>query len=145
MCRALAVVADVFASRGHLLNLGVTTTAALLAYRGKVIEEGEAARVVRVWWACGFADTATSDLIDPQGNMGPEVRYRASSITATLRVLRTRVFSTKALADPACMRFAGSLVLSGRFCNSGAWAMLTTAEANMAGAGVMKVYRAAAK
>eukprot|EP00959_Pyramimonas_sp_CCMP1952_P445903 9335659-Pyramimonas_sp.AAC.1 len=35
MCRALAVVAGAFASRGHLLNLGVTKTAALLTNRGK--------------------------------------------------------------------------------------------------------------
>eukprot|EP00959_Pyramimonas_sp_CCMP1952_P321349 6724594-Pyramimonas_sp.AAC.1 len=77
--------------------------------------------------------------------MGPDVRYRASSTTATLRVLRTRVFSAKALADPTCMMFADGLVLSGRLYNSGAWAMLTTAEARMADAEVMKVYRAAAK
>eukprot|EP00959_Pyramimonas_sp_CCMP1952_P164724 3443226-Pyramimonas_sp.AAC.1 len=77
--------------------------------------------------------------------MGPEVRYRAISTTATLRVLRTRVFSTKALADPKCMMFADSLALSGRLYNSGAGAMLTTAEARMADAEVIKVYRAAAK
>eukprot|EP00959_Pyramimonas_sp_CCMP1952_P346142 7249919-Pyramimonas_sp.AAC.1 len=83
--------------------------------------------------------------MDSQSNIGPEVRYRASSTTATLRALRTRVFSTKALADPTCMMFADSLAPSGRLCNSGAWAMPTTAEAKMADAEVMKVDRAAAK
>eukprot|EP00959_Pyramimonas_sp_CCMP1952_P361638 7573771-Pyramimonas_sp.AAC.1 len=77
--------------------------------------------------------------------MGPEVGYRASSATATLRALRTRVFSTKALADSTCMIFADSLALPGRLHNSGVRVMLTTAEPYMADAEVMQVYRTAAK
>eukprot|EP00959_Pyramimonas_sp_CCMP1952_P164725 3443227-Pyramimonas_sp.AAC.1 len=41
--------------------------------------------------------------------------------------------------------FAGSHAIPGRPCNSGARAMLTTAEAKMADAEVMKVHKAAAK
>eukprot|EP00959_Pyramimonas_sp_CCMP1952_P101414 2121568-Pyramimonas_sp.AAC.1 len=92
MCRALTVVADVFASRGHLLDLGVAETAALLAHRGKGANK---AKQHARHECSGHAVAQTHQLgtmrapiakhnvhlgsvIESEGNMGPEVRYRAS-------------------------------------------------------------------
>eukprot|EP00959_Pyramimonas_sp_CCMP1952_P325939 6822388-Pyramimonas_sp.AAC.1 len=49
MYRAFTVVTAVFASRGHLLNLGDATKAAILVYRGKRSKKAKQ----HAWHECG--------------------------------------------------------------------------------------------
>ena len=159
MCRALVLVSDVFASRGHLLNIGPAKTAALMCLRGKV------AKIAKrdIWHSHGGMLGGNSALlghvtapvvrnyvhlgsvIDATGAMMSEIRYRASSTTDTLRVLRTKVFGPSDMSDSTRMMFADSLVMSGRLYNAGAWSDLTLGENKHADGEVMKVYRAAAR
>jgi len=159
MCRALVLVSDVFASRGHLLNIGPAKTAALMCLRGK----GAKSAKRDIWHGHGGMLGGNSALlghvtapvvrnyvhlgsvIDATGAMMSEIRYRASSTTDTLRVLRTKVFGPSDMSDSTRMMFADSLVMSGRLYNAGAWSDLTLGENKHADGEVMKVYRAAAR
>ena len=77
--------------------------------------------------------------------MMSEIRYRATSTTDTLGVLRTKVFGPSDMSDSTRMMFADSLVMSGRLFNAGAWVELTRGEGKHADGEVMKVSRAAAR
>eukprot|EP00959_Pyramimonas_sp_CCMP1952_P060682 1267327-Pyramimonas_sp.AAC.1 len=58
-CRAVEAVADVFASRGHMLNIGVAKTIVLLSMRGR---GGKKARQY-AWRECGGHATADARLL----------------------------------------------------------------------------------
>ena len=156
LSRTPGSVTDAFAFRGRMLNIGSSETAALVARRG----EGEKAARREAWRAHdGYVHSATQlfgaarapiarnyvHLGSAFDAHGPMAKHRASATAAPMQVLRRRVFATGALEAPERLTLAGSLVMSGRLYNAGAWPQLTQSEHSIIHSQVMKIRRTAAR
>eukprot|EP00959_Pyramimonas_sp_CCMP1952_P173098 3617444-Pyramimonas_sp.AAC.2 len=125
---AWGVVTDAFAKRGRKLMVGTAKTTAMIMGIGHGMKRARRA----AWHEHGGRIQCTSGMlgelsapivhhyvhlglvIDANGSLILETKYRATSTVASLQVWRRRVFKSNAVHPQARMTFADSPVLSGR-------------------------------